>query len=111
MVSTETRDVVSSAGGRDEDSDVEIDLESVEEGDQLNSSDDKTEGKILRKNKRNATLREPNGLFTPSKSEKQQRNVSLFHSVNGPSKAMCWLCFHFIVPAKLFYSCQKFCKI
>ena len=45
MVSTETRDVVTSAGGRDEDSDVEIDLESVEEGDQLNSSDDKTEGK------------------------------------------------------------------
>ena len=45
MVSTETRDVVTSAGGRDDDSDVEIDLESVEEGDQLNSSDDKTEGK------------------------------------------------------------------
>ena len=44
VVATETRDVVTSAGGRDDDSDVEIDLESVEEGDQLNSSDDKTEG-------------------------------------------------------------------
>ena len=48
VVSTETRDMVTSAGGRDDvDSDVEIDLESVEEGDQLNSSDDKTEGKKL----------------------------------------------------------------
>ena len=45
-VATETRDVMTSAaGGRDDDSDVEIDLESVDEGDQLNSSDDKTEGK------------------------------------------------------------------
>ena len=51
MVSTETRDVVTSAGGRDDDSDVEIDLESVEEGDQLNSSDDKTEGKNSTKKK------------------------------------------------------------
>ena len=51
VVSTETRDVVTSAGGRDDDSDVEIDLESVEEGDQLNSSDDKTEGKNSTKKK------------------------------------------------------------
>ena len=50
MVSTETRDVVTSARGRDDDSDVEIDLESVEERDQLNSSDDKTEGKNSTKN-------------------------------------------------------------
>ena len=38
--------------GRDEDSDVEIDLESVEEADHLNSSDDKGDGQysIIKRN-------------------------------------------------------------
>ena len=84
MVATETRDVVTSAGGRDDDSDVEIDLESVEEGDQLNSSDDKTEGKNST-NQKNFT-KSSKSPFTSSECEKRQRKLSLLLGVIGPLK-------------------------
>ena len=72
MVATETRDVVTSAGGRDDDSDVEIDLESVEEGDQLNSSDDKTEGKNST-NQKNFT-KSSKSPFTASEYGRESEN-------------------------------------
>ena len=84
MVSTETRDVVTSAGGRDDDSDVEIDLESVEDGDQLNSTDDKTEGKNST-NQKNFT-KSSKSPITPSECEKRQRKLSLLLGVIGPLK-------------------------